>query len=137
MDPPVSVRAHEDPGERLGVQDQAQGGGEEELEARVPQAERVERGHQRCHEGHAVKPVLPAAELAGEQAQPAHQRRPHDRGCRAHQYGIQGDAARAQDSREHAPPGAQQPPEQSAEQARENGDIEPTDVKPISTPILC
>ena len=98
-----------------GVQDQAERGGEGELETDIPEHQRVEHGHDGGGNGERVQPVLAAAELAGEDGQRAHDGGPHHRGRGAHQHGVEQNGEHRQDG---AAAPAQQAAEQQDEQAR-------------------
>ena len=72
--------------------------------------------------------VRTAAQLDGEQGQPAHQGRPHHGWPRANQQGADSDAGQRGDRPAPAP---QQPTEEGGEKRGEDGNIESTDIKPI------
>ena len=123
-------------GQRIGVQHQAQGGGEGELEAHVPQHVRIAKRHHPGRQAQAVETILAAADLAGKQGQPAHDGGPHHGRVRTHQQGINGDRQSAQAGAQKAPALAQQSPEKGREQAGNDGDIESTDRDDVGCPRL-
>ena len=106
--------------ERLAVEDEAEGGGETELEAHVLQVVGVEERHERRNREEGDEAVLAAAKMTGKQGGQSHDRGAHHGRVRADQQGVEADA----DGRGHrAAARAEQPAKEGQEQFRDDGNV--------------
>jgi len=78
----------------FGEEHQPQRGSEGELETHIPGQRGVEHAHERSGEPQRVDPGLPAPDEVTTKGADRHQRRPHHRGCAAHEDRVQGDEQR-------------------------------------------
>jgi hypothetical protein len=74
-----------------GEEEQAQGGGEAQLEAHIVQGQRIPQGHGEGGEAEGVEGVVAAAQHQGDQGERPHEGRPHHGGRGADEEGVEGD----------------------------------------------
>jgi hypothetical protein len=91
------------------------------LKTHIPQVRGIPGSHDRGNHSERIQPGLASPDQRGEDAQCAHDRRPHNRRVRANKQRIECDA----DHGDHgAPAGAKQATEEKEEDARDDGDVE-------------
>lgn len=106
------------------IEHQAQSGGETQLEAHVPEKQRVQEGHPDRGGGQGGGDVGGAAQMPAQQVEDAHKGGPDHRCRRPDQKGIEGDAG---DGGPDGSPGPEPATEEPEKDTADNGDVEPAD----------
>lgn len=120
----LGEQSHRPSLESVGVEHQSQCGSETQLEAHVPENQRVDQRHPEGRRGQGCGDVGGPAQVLAQEVEDAHDGGPYHRRACAHQQGVEDNAT---DGGPNRPPGAQESAKEPVENTTDDGDVEPTD----------